>query len=437
MDETWSLDIPVPEEPAPFLPQPGAARHPGTFEDLYETELTRERARRAVRKQLDDDDRLEQAAALLDMTCAVNGADFIFGPEADLEPIWGTAEQTAWAAGEAMMLFGPQGTGKTTIAQQLMAGRLGLRSEVLGMPVTPSVSRVLYIAGDRPRQAARAMRRLFRNLDEANRRLLEERLIIWKGPLPHNLTERPTLLKEMAEAVGADTVFVDSIKDVVSNLNDHEAGSLYNKAIQLCLVAGVQVCDLHHPRKADTANGNKPKGVDDVYGSTWLTAGHGSIMSIWGKTGDLVVELSQLKMVNDEVGPFKVEHDHEAGVSHVQDRFDLLGYLAAKGSATVREVAAVQFETQSPSPGDVAKARRALGALVRSGEAKRVPGSKGGANGGHPDVWEPTATGVRAAGDGPRGRTTLANPHPDALVSVGGFGGGGRSVVRPPIFDDI
>jgi hypothetical protein len=36
-----------------------------------------------------------------------------------------------------------------------------------------------------------------------------------------------------------------------------------------------------------------------------------SVISLWGKTGDLVVELSQLKLVNFEIGPFKIKHDHD------------------------------------------------------------------------------------------------------------------------------
>jgi replicative DNA helicase len=421
--DSWAMGLGA--EPGGLLAPIYSTRHGLTFEEQFHDELIRERARREVRQYLDREEADVAAAASIDYAGAVTGADFIFGDDAELEPIWGTSDTTAWAAGEAMMLFGPQGTGKTTIAQQLMKGRLGLIAEVLGMPVVASTKKVLYIAGDRPRQAARAMRRMFRTATPDEQRILAERLVVWKGPLPHNLVERPETLKDLAQHYGCDTVFVDSIKDVVAKLNDEAAGSMYNRAIQLCLVAGVQVCDLHHPRKADSKDGNRPKGVDDVYGSTWLTAGHGSIMSIWGKTGDLVVELSQLKMVNDEVGPLRVEHDHENGVSHIQDRFDLLGAVIRLESITVTAAAELMFETANPSAGQKAKARRALQALVRSEKLFEHEGAQGGTNGGTPAHWTPVP-GVTATG----GRTGRS-------VGTGGFGGGGRNVARPSVMDAI
>jgi len=373
---------------------------------LMDDLLARGRAQRKARTILDAEDAENASAEKLELAGAVAGGDFIHGNEAELEPIWGTPERCAWAAGEAMMLFGPQGTGKTTVAQQLMKGRLGLLDEVLGMPVATTKSRVLYVAGDRPRQAARAMRRLFPSA--ADNSVLDERLVVWKGPLPGDLTRRPSLLRELAQHYGCDTIFVDSIKDVVSKLNDDEAGSMYNRAIQLCMVAGIQVCDLHHPRKADSKNGNRPKSVDDVYGSTWLTAGHGSIISLWGKTGDLVVELSQLKMVNDEIGPFKIEHDHDRGMSHIYERFDLVGALIAEGALTAVDAAGRMFDTDAPTADQKAKARRALRALVRDEQAVEQPGVAGGAGGGQAARWVPTAK-ARSAG-GRTGRPEADGP---------------------------
>jgi hypothetical protein len=55
------------------------------------------------------------------------------------------------------MISGPQGVGKTTILQQLVLGVVGLRDEVLGIPIKPVDDRpVLYLALDRPEQIARS-----------------------------------------------------------------------------------------------------------------------------------------------------------------------------------------------------------------------------------------------------------------------------------------
>jgi Holliday junction resolvasome RuvABC ATP-dependent DNA helicase subunit len=46
------------------------------------------------------------------------------------------------------MLVGPDGVGKTTLAQQLALGQIGLRERVLGMRVETIDRPLLYIAAD-------------------------------------------------------------------------------------------------------------------------------------------------------------------------------------------------------------------------------------------------------------------------------------------------
>ncbi|NGO70526.1 DnaB-like helicase N-terminal domain-containing protein [Streptomyces boncukensis] len=75
-----------------------------------------------------------------------DGWDFIT-KAADTHPVWGTREQTAWSSGESLMLVGPPGVGKTTLAHQVVLARIGLKDSVLDMPVAPG-KRVLYLAMD-------------------------------------------------------------------------------------------------------------------------------------------------------------------------------------------------------------------------------------------------------------------------------------------------
>lgn len=424
-------------------------RDPLDFDSMLAEALVREKANREARRLLDREEtaagsdpyarmveieeqrlkaRLEAQARVaeqtqarredaglegLDLSRAVQGGEFLFGAEAELEPIWGSRDQTLWAAGEAMMIHGPQGTGKTTLAQQLVKALLGLQPEVLGFAVAPTEKKVLYLAMDRPRQAARAMKRLYTACTEKERAVVDERLVVWKGPLPAPLLSHPALLRDLALQFGCEVIVVDSLKDAVAKLSDDEHGSNYNTAIQMCLVAGIQVCDLHHPRKASADNASKPKGVDDIYGSTWLTAGHGSIVNLWGKTGDLVVELSMLKLVNEDVGLLNVVHDHEAGVSQVQDQFDMLQALVHKGSLTAAAAAALMVD--APKANDVEKARRRLRQLVKAGLADEEAGTRGGAAGVGAAVWRPTDDGIKVA----------ETQKPTATMSSGrGFGGG-------------
>jgi hypothetical protein len=128
----------------------------------------------------------------------VNGAQFIF-ERPEVAAIWGDSERVLWAQGEALMLVGPQGTGKTTILQQLALHKLGVRpGSFLGLPVAPLGNRgldspIVYLAMDRPYQAARSFGRM---VTEADRDLLEKGLRVWRGPLPVNVLKEPAVLAD-------------------------------------------------------------------------------------------------------------------------------------------------------------------------------------------------------------------------------------------------
>ena len=59
--------------------------------------------------------------------------------EPDTPPaVWGDGESILWAEGESLIIAGPDGVGKTTLAGQLIRARLGIGDGlVLGMAVTP------------------------------------------------------------------------------------------------------------------------------------------------------------------------------------------------------------------------------------------------------------------------------------------------------------
>ncbi|MBA2639501.1 MAG: AAA family ATPase, partial [Nocardioidaceae bacterium] len=188
-----------------------------------------------------------------------------------------------------LMLLGRAGSGKTTLAQQWAMGRCGLPgfSTLLGLPVPPGERRTLYLAMDRPRQAVRSIRRM---VTSEMREGANERLTFWPGPPPVDLTRNPDALGEMCATADADSVVVDSLKDAGSVVDD-EGGTGWNAARQRALVAGIAVLELHHPRKSD---GDTPT-LETAYGSTWLTAGAGSVLAITGKPGDALVRVDHLE----------------------------------------------------------------------------------------------------------------------------------------------
>lgn len=309
-----------------------------------------------------------------------SGGNFLLDGPTTPPALWGRGGQVLWANDESLILCGPAGVGKTTLAGQLLMGRLGLRSEVLGYPVEAGAGKVLLLACDRPAQIRRALARL---VTEADREVLDDRLVVWPGPPPKDLAAMPELLVHMARQAGADTVVLDSLKDVAIGLADDAVGAGLNRAMQACVADSVQVFGLHHQRKG--VGGAKPKTLEDLYGSTWIAAGAGSVLLLWGQAGDPVVELVHLKQPAEEVGPLKVEHDHIAGVSTVTRGFDALRYLTLRsGGATTIDVARAMFEKSDPTEAQRAKAKRQLDRLAREGLARGTGRGHAGGAGGTP-----------------------------------------------------
>lgn len=310
----------------------------------------------------------------------VTGDVFILDAPDKIPAVWGDGHEVLWADGEALMLNGPAGVGKSTIAGQLVRARLGLQDHVLGWPVEAGMLRVLYLAMDRPPQIARANRRLY---TEADREVLRARLVVWRGPPPYDLAKRPETLVEMAFEAGADTIVVDSLKDAAVGLSDDETAAGYNRARQQALADGFQVIELHHQRKAVSGKGaTPPNTLDDVYGSTWLTAGAGSVLLFWGAPGDAIVEMRHLKQPMDPVGPLRILHDHDAGTSVVYHSTDMLALAVAnRGRLTAKLAAKALCEKDDPTPNEVEKARRRLDRLVEQGLLiVTQQGSRGGAD---------------------------------------------------------
>jgi replicative DNA helicase len=174
------------------------------------------------------------------------------------------------------MLVCPPGAGKSTLAQGIVAARLGLLGgQVLGEPVLGDGGRVLYLALDRPRQIKRGLRRLF-TADVSDQVL--DRLVIYDQPLPVDLGEplNQRWLLNTARAEGASLV-VDSLKDAVGRPAEDGPANAYNKARQYAVANGIDVIEVHHDRKRSNDGHGGNGQLDDVYGSRWITAGAGSV----------------------------------------------------------------------------------------------------------------------------------------------------------------
>ena len=312
---------------------------------------------------------------------ALDGATFIFREPDQIPAVWGTRDQVLWAEGEGLMIVGPDGVGKTTIAQQLVLARLGLTDTFLNQHVKAADGKVLYVAADRPRQAARSFKRMVTGTDEL---LLRERLVVWRGPLPFDPCKEQRGLADLAELLGCSDIIIDSLKDIALDLSTDETGSRVNLAFQEIIARGLQLAALHHQRKegrGDSAGG-KPKKLSDVYGSRWLTAGMGSVTCVWGEPGDAHVDLIHLKQPAEEVGPLQLHHDHTRGRTRVESgtsTHEILHEYAETGLTTTK-LAERLFKTEKPNKNQIANAYRQLEGLVSEGVAVSVQSVVNGAN---------------------------------------------------------
>jgi AAA domain len=320
---------------------------------------------------------------------AVDGAAFVLDQPEGVPAIWGRGDQVLWPRGEALMIAGGQGLGKTTLAGLLLKGLLGQQSNVFGLPISDVGCGVLYLAMDRPSQIARSLGRQF---GPEHRDLLKQRVTFWKGPPPRDLAANPMLLAKMAAHYDAGVVIVDSLKDAAVRLAEDAVGAQWNRARQHLLSQGCQILELHHSTKRGP-QGGPITGVADIYGSTWLTSGCGSILLLTGEPGDPIVSFRHVKQPAEEVGPYQLLHDETAGHLAIDFQVDLIELVKATGvhGLTAKDAAAAITGKDKPTAADREKARRLLNKKVDENLLVRMDGSRGGAGstskGSTPTAW--------------------------------------------------
>ena len=325
------------------------------------------------------------AAQLAEQPNSIYDGEQFLTSSVNLTADWGVGKQVLMAQGEGTLVVGPQGVGKSTVAQQIAFRRIGVTEEDLfGFPVAVDDRPLLYLAMDRPMQISRSMRRMVDVDDPDVLALIRKRLIVWKGPLPFNPADAPEQFADWIARVGCDPGFViaDSYKDLASGVSEDAVGAGLNSAMQRVLDRGTGWLGLHHQRKANAQN-PKPNKLEDVYGSTWLTAGVGSVLSLWGQAGAVTVELSHLKQPMEPVGPLTVNHGHAEGVSvSTEPRERLCEVVRVAGAEGITEPDAAEALYASQETNDRKRARRLLDRLTGEGLLEFAEGSKGGRGGG-------------------------------------------------------
>ena len=289
-------------------------------------------------------------------------------------PLWGTPEDCLAARGEPTMIYGKTGIGKTTVMHRVMLSMVGIGpSAVLGYDVQPMDDdrRILYLAYDRPSQALRSIARM---VTENDRPQLAKTLVIDRKRMLKVNSKDTLNMRRLCEENNIGRVFIDSLKDIATRLSEDESGAAYNAMVQEAIVADIEVFTSHHPRKGQGESKRESLELDDVYGSTWLTAGQGSIIVMDGEAGASLVFLRQLKMPSGEVGPFAFRIDYSTGELHREPTGDIVAMLAAVPGYgwTPTAVLVEKLYGESTNTSRTATRRR-LERLVTSGKVEQRP----------------------------------------------------------------
>ena len=188
---------------------------------------------------------------------------------------------------------------------------------------------------------------------------------------------------------GVGTIIVDSVKDLAPGISDDPVGSKLNMSWQEVITRDIQLMLLHHERKAANS-AKRVHSLDDVYGSTWVTSGLGSVIVLDGNPGDPTVELRHLKQPAEPVGPLTLRHEHSVGRTVLFDeRPDLLQYLIATGPNGITAEEAALAIIGRATDNDRKTIRRQLARLVIGGMARKEMGKRSG-HGSEGDRWYAT-----------------------------------------------
>lgn len=229
----------------------------------------------------------------------------------------GSGQHIAWADGESLLVVGDTGHGKSTLTQNIMRTSIGLLPDVLGLAVRP-FKRTLYVAADRPAQIRASLKRMV-NIE--NRQTWDDCVYVHHGAPDFSLNEEPhrllTFVRELAKSLDQepfDCLIIDSLKDVVSEIDDNEAGIQINKALQLVCQQGIQVAVNMHPRKLHLTKGQSPlPGLDDVNGNKNIIAGAGSVLFIDKPAESGYSPLWHLKSPADRLEGYELRIDRPTG----------------------------------------------------------------------------------------------------------------------------
>jgi hypothetical protein len=196
------------------------------------------------------------------------------------------------------LIVSPPGTGKSQFMMQL-ALHHALNSPFVGYKFIEELS-TIFFSLEMPRAGIHQIARLMaEGYSPPELRQVNNLFQIAALGEPMYLTnpEARKFFEGAIEKYQPKTIIIDSLQKATSgSLSDDEAiRALFNYIASLRAKYGLCVWFIHHNRKGQGDN-KKPRELDDVYGSRFITSEPDVVLSLWGdRRNKNVIEVSELK----------------------------------------------------------------------------------------------------------------------------------------------
>lgn len=153
-------------------------------------------------------------------------------------------------------------------------------------------------------------------------------------PLHMNLPEQQEIVKQIVIQEGLEVICIDSLSQATnaSLVEEGAIRALMGWMSHLRQSTGVAIWWVHHNRKNGAGNG-KPKNLEDIFGSVYITSAVTSAVTLWPNGKNNLIELNFLKTrLTERGGPVNMERSRETLLfsrhsSSVEDSIEIIPSL--------------------------------------------------------------------------------------------------------------